>query len=68
MLLFGERIRAARMAAGLTQRQLGLLCGYNEKSAELTVQHWEANRRDIPLEKIRIVAQVLNLKLEDLIP
>ena len=66
--MFGERIKAARMQAGLTQKQLGLLCGYSEVSAELTVQHWEANRRDVPLEKIRIVAQVLNLNINDLIP
>ena len=65
---FGERIKAARQAAGLTQKQLGILCGYSEASAERTVQFWEADKRDVPIEKIRILAKSLNMTLDELIP
>lgn len=66
--MFGERIRAARMAAGLTQRKLGELCGYSEKSAERVVQLWEHNKQPVPLDKLRVLAQALNISLDSLIP
>ena len=67
-LVFGEMIKAARMAAGLTQQKLGELCGYTGRSAEVTVQEWEHNRRPVPLDKLRVLAQALNISLDSLIP
>ena len=63
-----ERIKQARLDAGLTQQKLGELCGYTGDSAQVTVRRWEAGSRPIPLEKLRTVARLLNLTLEDLIP
>lgn len=63
-----ETIKKARLDAGLTQQKLGELCGYTESSAMRTVQRWESGARFIPHEKLRIVARLLNLTLEDLIP
>lgn len=65
---YAEMLRLARKAAGLTQRQVGELCGYKGNSAERTVQHWESGRSYPPLEKIRALAQALHVPLETLIP
>lgn len=63
-----ERIKQARLNTGLTQQQLGELCGYTGDTASVTVRRWELGTRPVPLEKLRTVARLLNLTLEDLIP
>lgn len=63
-----ETIKKARLDAGLTQQKLGELCGYTGDSAQVSVGRWEAGSRPIPLEKLRTVAGLLNLTLEDLVP
>lgn len=63
-----ELIRAKRKEAGLTQKKLGLLCGYEEKSAERIVQHWEHGTAEAPANKLRALASALQVPLEDLIP
>jgi len=66
--LFGEYIRQKRKEKRLTQKQLGLLCGYEEKSAERIVQLWEHNKQPVPIEKIRPLANALEIPIESLIP
>ena len=63
-----EKIKAARLASGLTQQQLGELCGYSKASALRTVQRWEYGEKYVPHEKLRTVAKLLHLTLDDLIP
>ena len=66
---FGEIIRYARQAKGLTQKQLGALCGYdNPKVAECTVQAWEYNSKPIPIDRLRRLCAALDLPLDALIP
>lgn len=67
-IMLGKIIKPARQKLGLTQKQLGLLCGYPESSAERTVQHWEHDRQNPPLEKIRALAAALKIPLDQLIP
>ena len=66
--MLGKIIRDARIRAKLTQKQLGLLCEYKESSAERTVQHWEHDRQDPPLDKLRLLSRALKIPLEELIP
>lgn len=66
--MFGEYIRQKRKEKKLTQKQLGLLCGYPEASAERMVQFWERNEREVPLDKIRPLANALEIPIESLIP
>lgn len=61
----GEEIKAARIAAGLTQKQLGEAAGY--KDAQPFVASWEAGTRPIPRGKIRAVAKALNIEPTELI-
>ena len=66
--MFGEYIKECRIKAGLTQKQLGMLCGYEEASADRVVQLWEHDKQPVPLNKLRILAKTLNIPIESLIP
>ena len=57
----GERIRAAREAAGLTQKQLGEAAGLESSTAQPFVASWEAGTRPIPRDKIKLVAEALGV-------
>lgn len=65
---YAEKIRILRKVAGLTQQELGELCGYEGNSAGRTVQHWEYGRSYPPAEKLRILAKVLNTTLDQIVP
>ena len=64
----GEELKEARLDAKLTQQRLGELLGYTGRNAELMVQHWEHNRRNIPLRYYRKLAEILEIPLERMIP
>lgn len=68
MYPLAAQLRTARIAAGLTQRQLGEMCGYTGNSAERTVQHWESGRSAPPIDKLRALANALHVTLDYLIP
>lgn len=64
-----EFIALRRRALGLTQKQLGLLCGYTGRSAESVPQNWEKGRQPVPVEKLRVLAAALRVPLDSpLIP
>lgn len=63
-----EKIKQARKEAGLTQKQVGLACGYEESVADWYVRRWELGSRRIPPDKLRTLSQVLNIPLDQLIP
>jgi len=56
-----EIIRAARINAGLTQRELGLRLGYSEKTAQILMAMWESGTRPVPKAKIRSLCDILGL-------
>ena len=61
-------IKAARIRAGMTQQELGEKLGYDQSTASSTVRRWELGIRPVPVDKIRQLALVLNLTVDDLIP
>lgn len=63
-----ETIKTARLKARLTQQALGEALGYEGTSADSTVRRWESGSRPVPLEKIRKLAEVLQIPLDTLIP
>ena len=67
-MTLGEMIRVKRTYLGMSQRDLGERRGYRRTAAKNTVQLWEADKRPVPLNKLRIVSDVLQLPLERLIP
>ena len=56
-----KEIKAARIAMGLTQQQLGERMGYAGRTAELTVQAIESGRRKVPRDKVKALSDLLNL-------
>ena len=64
----GSLIAERRKALSLTQTQLGEKCGYHGRTAEVTVQNWERSRWHVPIKKIKLVAEILGLSVERLLP
>lgn len=68
MTTIGEKIRAARVAAGMTQKQLGLAVGFSENSAERMIQKWEYGKQAPSLQYLRPLANALKVSLDYLVP
>lgn len=64
----GEELQRARIAKRITQKKLGLMLGFSEKSAERMVQKWEYNEQGIPMKHFRKLSEILNVPLERFIP
>lgn len=64
----GSYIRECRIAAGLTQKQLGEACGYTGESAEVSVRRWESEKTPVPLDRLRRLAAALNVSIDSLVP
>lgn len=65
---FGETIRNARQAKGLTQKQLAELCGYVGSNGEAFVSKWELGKSPVPITCLRRLCAALDLPLDALIP
>ncbi len=63
----GEKIRALREKAGLTQQQLGIACGLTVNSAQPNVAGWEQGVRPIPRKRIKVAAEALQVEISELI-
>ena len=63
-----ETIRAARIAAGLTQMQLGILAGYTGMTAQVQPAQWEAGTTPPPKNRLRAIAKALHIPVSKLIP
>lgn len=59
----GERLRAAREGAGLTQLQLGERIGRDHR----TIHRWEYAYRIPTLEDLLLIADALGIPLSDLV-
>lgn len=59
----GERIKAARKKAGLTQKQLGEKMGISYQA----VAQWENDLRNPKIETLRAIANALGVPVSDLI-
>lgn len=55
-----EILRAARLKAGLTQKQVGEKCGYTH-TAQRVVYRWESGIKPVPRSKIIKLAAILNI-------
>ena len=60
----GNRLRALRKAAGLTQGELGERAGF----AQETISHYENDRRPMQLDHMRSLARALACSVADLLP
>ena len=60
----GERIRAVRVERGLTQKQLGDLCGM----ADSAIRRYESGRGNPTEKTLKRIASALGVPLADLLP
>lgn len=67
-MTYGEKLRTMRMAAGLTQPQLGAACEYPPGSADRIVRMWETDKQFPPIDKLRLLAAALKKTLDDVVP
>lgn len=56
----GSKIRAARLAAGMTQKELGDKSGYTFSS----ISRIESGEVDLPISKIKMFSQVLRVPVD----
>lgn len=68
MIEIGTLLRKARIEKGMTQQELGEAVGLNPKSAQPLVAGWERGGRPVPRARLKRVAEVLGLNVEDLLP
>ena len=57
-----QTIRALRLAAGLTQRQLAEAMGVNHMS----IYHWESGRNEPSARQLRALAEVFAVPMESI--
>ncbi|MBQ3301669.1 MAG: helix-turn-helix transcriptional regulator [Rudaea sp.] len=60
---FGERLRAARERAGMTQEQLGFELGVGKG----TVSAWELGRSEPPLARLLVMRKIFGVSLDALL-
>ena len=59
---FGQRLRAARLAKGYTQAQVGAMVDVSDAA----VRMWESDRREPDIARIRLLAAALDIPIEEL--
>lgn len=64
-----DRLRFARLQAGLSQGKLGMLCGYTAyEHGRRAVKDWELGNSAPGICQIRALANALGVTIESLIP
>ena len=54
----GDRIKRVRQFRGLTQKELGKLVGFDEKTADIRIAQYESNRNDIDREGYQVYTNI----------
>ena len=58
-----KRLREARLAAGLSQKKLGIAAGMDEVSASSRMNHYEIGRHQPDYETLKRIAKILKLSV-----
>lgn len=59
--LFGQRLRTARLRAGLAQDRLGVMIGLDEGCSSARISRYETGTHEPPFETARNLASALNV-------
>ena len=65
---YGYKLKYMRLAAGLTQREVGEACGFTGNTASSAVQHWENGRRMPSIDRLRPLANALKVPVNQVVP
>lgn len=59
----GSKLKSIRTFRKMTQKQLGLALGYDEKSADIRIAQYESNKRIPKEETLQAMANILNVNI-----
>ena len=62
----GDRIKRARNFRGLTQKELGIAAGLDERSADIRIAQYESGTRTPKEDLLRKIAEVLDVNYRSL--
>lgn len=62
-LIFGQRLKEARLAKGLSQKQVGILAGIDEFVASTRMNRYEKGIHQASIEIVQRIASVLDVPL-----
>lgn len=62
-MTIGEKIKNARILRGLTQKELGIKLGFDEKSADVRIAQYESGTRTPKAELLSEIANVLDVNV-----
>lgn len=57
----GERIKYIRNSRKMTQKQLGLLCGFSESTADVRIRQYESNAKAPKQDTLMLIAKALKV-------
>lgn len=57
----GFRIRKIRKFRNLTQKELGIKCGYKEDSADVCIRQYENGKKIPRAEKLKLISEILGI-------
>ena len=57
----GERIKYIRTSRKMTQKQLGLLCGFSESTADVRIRQYESNTKAPKQDTLMLIAEALKV-------
>lgn len=58
---FGQRLKFIRRFRGMTQKELGILMGFSEKTADIRIAQYEKNARIPKVETVAKFAEILSV-------
>lgn len=61
--IFCKRLRASRLASGLSQKKLGVLAGIDEFAASARINRYERGIHEVDVQTAQHLAMVLNVPL-----
>lgn len=60
-MLIGEKIKLVRLHRGMTQKELGIMAGFNEKTADIRIAQYESSARTPKADMIERLAAALGV-------
>ena len=67
LIEMGRKIKALRMARGMSQEELAKAVGYSSLNSRSTIQKVESGKADISRSKVPLYAAALGVSIEELI-
>lgn len=60
-MTIGQRIKIIRKIRGLTQKELGLECGFSDSTSDVRIRQYESDSRVPKEETLRMIAEALKV-------